>query len=379
MKTFSLYIHIPFCEKKCIYCDFYSLEKSEQYIDDYIEALNAEIDIYSKDSRFANGELSTIFFGGGTPSILEPEQIDAILQKVFYSFKFAPDIEITLEANPGTVSKNKLTGYIAGGINRLSFGVQSFYEDELKFLSRIHNSEQAIEGYKLARDSGFRNINLDFIFALPNQTTEKWKMNLQKAIELSPEHLSTYSLIVEPNTPLFKMIKIGRAEPVDEERDAEMYKITIETLEKAGYEHYEISNFAKPGFRSRHNFSYWEHLPYLGLGTSSHSFDGENRFWNVRDLKKYIANLSEGKLAIDGQEKLNNEQLIFESIFLGLRKREGLNIDRFQKKFGVDFLDRYKKVLDSLDKEFFILKDNFLKLTEKGLFVCDKICEEFVI
>jgi len=381
----SLYLHIPFCEHKCIYCDFYSIspresaDRNEGLIRRFLDALKGEISLRSRDERF-KASYETVFFGGGTPSLLSPSAIDGILDALAGSFSIERDAEITLETNPGTVDPQKLKAFRAVGVNRLSLGVQSFYDDDLQFLSRIHSSRQAKESIRVAHQAGFQNVSIDLIFALPSQTRDRWESNLRQAVELNPTHLSCYSLILEPNTPLLRMVESGQVTLLSVEQDAELYEHTIHFLGTQGYEQYEVSNFAKPGFKSRHNSNYWNHTNYLGFGPSAHSFWSTaqsgglpKRWWNLADVTGYAERLERGNLPVAGEEELTTERLIEEEVLLGLRS-EGVDAAGFPRKFGRDLIAEHGPKIDALiSNGMAIVKDGRIRLTAKGYLVCDEI------
>jgi oxygen-independent coproporphyrinogen-3 oxidase len=382
----SLYLHIPFCEHKCIYCDFYSIAPDEGVVRSelptgrFLDALKKEIEL-----RAAAGDsgvlFETVFFGGGTPSLLTSSELSAIMEHVARHFSIAPNAEITVETNPGTVNRQKLQEFRSLGINRLSIGVQSFHNDDLQFLTRIHSAEEAKRCVHDAFASGFKNVSIDLIFSLPSQTTERWISNLDQAMELNPTHISCYSLIVEANTPLFRMVERKQVSLLSAETDAELYEITIAYLAGRGYEQYEVSNFAKPGFQSRHNKSYWDHSDYLGFGPSAHSFmtrgrhsDGPERSWNVANLSDYCSKLEQGQLPVIGMEHLAVHQLVEEEIFLGLRS-EGIDLVRFRKLFGKDLMTENElKVKELLETSLAVVENGKLRLTAKGYPLCDEIC-----
>ena len=368
----GIYVHIPFCEHKCIYCDFYSIE-SHDPIEEFIRALKREI--AASSAAAGSDTFSSIFFGGGTPSLLDPAVIGDIVGLLDRTFRIDAGAEVTLEANPGTVDRGKLMGYRAAGVNRLSFGVQSFHEDDLRFLTRIHTSEQAIQGFRMARETGFENVSLDLIFALPGQTMSRWEQNLRQAVELGPSHVSAYSLIVEPETPLFRMVKAGQVSPIPVEAEAEMYEFTMQYLRESGYEHYEVSNYAMPGFRSRHNRGYWDHASYLGFGPSAHSFRNNRRWWNTPNVRSYCDAIAEGRPPVAGEEILNKRQLFDETVMLGLRG-EGLDLAALRLIYGVDLLACRAPVLGQfISENFLALEGQTLRLTEKGYLLCDEISE----
>lgn len=374
----SLYLHIPFCEHKCLYCDFYSVAPNgepahfETLVDRFLEALEREIELRAREERF-QVSYETVFFGGGTPSLLSPRQVESILSSLAQRFSIEPHAEITLETNPGTVDREKLQAFRSAGVNRLSIGIQSFHDDELRFLSRIHSAQQAKECVRTAYAAGFENVSFDLIFALPGQTLERWKSNLQQAMELAPHHLSTYSLIVEPNTPLQRLVEAKQVAPLSAEADAEMYEFTIDFLISHGYEQYEVSNFARPGFKSRHNSNYWNHKNYLGFGPSAHSFWQRRRWWNVSNVVEYAARLERGVIPVAGDEQLTLDQLRAEEIFLGLRS-EGLDVAGFEKRYKTDLLSLHRQTVDHLlTSRLATLEANRLRLTSRGYPLCDEI------
>ena len=321
----------------------------------------------------------TIFFGGGTPSLLEPAQLETILTGLRTGFSIAADAEISLEANPGTVTLEKLAAFRSLGINRVSFGIQSFHDADLRFLGRIHDGMQALECLALARAAGFGNVGLDLIYGIPGQTLPGWDENLRRAVDLGPEHLSAYSLIVEEHTPLHRMVEAGRVQVIPTDLEAALYERAMERLEAAGYEHYEVSNYALPGFRCRHNGAYWSHQAYLGLGPSAHSFrppdDGKHarRWWNVADLGEYGARLARGVVPVESEEQLGSAQLLRERIFLGLRSG-GLSLDRLASDFGEGWLAEREAILRALaDEGLATLEGPRLRLTRRGFVLCDEI------
>ncbi|HTX18265.1 MAG TPA: radical SAM family heme chaperone HemW, partial [Bacteroidota bacterium] len=301
----SLYLHIPYCEKKCVYCDFYSIENM-QTMELFLQSLETEISLYA--DRYASAEsFETIFLGGGTPSLLPPSVLGHLLDTLRGRFRVENGAEITVETNPGTVDRAKLRSYRELGVNRLSIGIQSFHEEELRFLSRIHTADEARRCVGDAYDAGFDNVSIDLIFALPQQTTARWKENMEEGLRLGPKHISAYGLIVEEHTPLFTMVKEGAVKTASEETDSRMYEETMAFMEGHGYGHYEISNYALPGYECRHNKNYWNHSNYLGFGPSAHSFwkessSGGYRWWNARSISQYCENLSAGKLPVAGTE-----------------------------------------------------------------------------
>lgn len=375
----SLYLHIPFCEKKCIYCDFYSIENFSP-LEDFLPALHREIDMRATFVPAATFE--TIFFGGGTPSLLTPGQLESILAHLHGVFSVDADAEITLEANPGTVTREKLAAYRSLGVNRLSFGVQSFHDEDLKFLSRIHDSRQAFDAVACARDAGFENLNIDLIYALPGQSMSRWEENLRTAVALDTQHLSAYGLIVEDQTPLARMVQARTVSPKPAEEEALFYEATMAFLEQNGFEHYEVSNYARPGFRSRHNYNYWRHVNYLGFGPSAHSFWNENgvarRWHNIANLSHYCASLRGDRLPLVTEERLTQQQLIAERIFLGLRS-DGIDIKQLAEDSASGTPLLRETLVDGLvENGSMIRTENVLRLTSKGYLLCDEISERLV-
>lgn len=376
MKESSIYIHIPFCDHKCIYCDFYSIITHEN-IRKYLDALKREIKFYANDFS-AGRKFSTIFFGGGTPSLLTPDQIEEIILHLKNHFSITNDAEITLETNPGTVDGNKLKEFLNAGINRISIGIQTFDDDELKFLTRIHNKQTAIETVWLAKEVGFKNISVDLIFNLPKQTKDKWLLNLQTAIALPITHLSTYSLILERGTILNKLVLDKKVVLQDEDYDAELYELTIDFLTRNNFSQYEVSNFALNGYECKHNLAYWHYKDYLGFGTSAHSFVNGKRWWNYSPLNFYVDSVMKKGNALIGEEILSEQQRREEFIMLALRSN-GLNTDEFDKIFGVDWLGQRKVLIEKyLKNGFFFIENNRIALTSKGYFVCDEIIANLI-
>ncbi len=377
----SLYLHIPFCEKKCIYCDFYSIENISP-MEDFLSALHSEIDLYAAYGEKATFE--TIFFGGGTPSLLTPHQLESILSHLHRRFHIESGAEITVETNPGTVNKEKLAGYRSLGVNRLSIGIQSFHEHELKFLSRIHDSNQAVECVRLARETGFDNISIDLIYALPDQSKEEWADNLSRAVALEPNHISAYGLIVEDHTPLSRMVSARVVSPKPSDEEADFYEFTMAFLEHHGFEHYEVSNYARPGFRSRHNYNYWCHENYLSFGPSAHSFwrEGEaaRRWFNIANISHYCSSMNDKKLPLLTTESLTEKQLMTERIFLGLRS-DGLNLKKLYTDFGSQLptLKNHQSIIPALVENGSATNENdVLRLTASGYLICDEICERLL-
>jgi oxygen-independent coproporphyrinogen-3 oxidase len=376
MNEIGCYIHIPFCDHKCIYCDFYSIISTENS-GLFLDALKKEIKFYAEkysDSK----KIKTIFFGGGTPSLMTPEFISEILLTLNKYFTIPENAEITLETNPGTVNANKLNGFRETGINRLSVGVQSFDDDDLKFLTRIHNKETAVKTIEDAYASGFENISVDLIFNLPGQTKEKWNENLRTVAQLPIKHISAYSLILERGTILNKMALDGKIKISGEETDAELYEQTIDFLTHHDFPQYEVSNFAKEGYKCEHNLLYWKHKEYLGFGPSAHSFVDDTRWWNYSALSFYVDSIRKKNQAVRNSEILSQEEMREEYIMLNLRG-EGLSRAEYLSKFGMRFFEKKNSYIETLHREGFIEEsEGVIKLTKKGYLLCDEIIAELI-
>lgn len=370
--SFELYIHIPFCVRKCAYCDFLSAPGSEEAKASYTKALLWEIEAVKTEKR----EVSSIFVGGGTPSALSPSLMGDIFEKIHESFSVAQDAEITIEANPGTLSKEKIFLYKNAGINRLSLGLQSPEEAELKSLGRIHTYEEFLESFSLAREAGFQNINVDLMCALPDQTYEGWIRNLRTVAALHPEHISAYSLIIEEGTPFAKR----KLNLPDEDTEYRMYEDTAGILEEYGYEQYEISNYAKKGLVCRHNIGYWTRKEYLGLGLGAASLWGNQRFSNTSDFSAYLKESGSPEKIRENRETLSLEDEMSEFMFLGLRMTEGVSKAEFLESFGTPIESVYGKVLDKY-KNMGLLeeKEGRIFLTRAGIHVSNGVMAEFLL
>jgi oxygen-independent coproporphyrinogen-3 oxidase len=372
-----LYVHIPFCERKCLYCDFYSVEGPD-LIEDFLAVLAREIALRAPEQ--GGTAFQTIFFGGGTPSLLTPRQLEWILSRLRAAFQIATDAEITLEANPGTVHKESLRAFRSLGVNRLSIGIQSFRGGDLDVLGRVHNAADAFRCIDLSRTAGFDNLGVDLIYSIPGQTLEHWEENLRIAADLAPQHLAAYSLIVEEHTPLAHMVRTGTVRTHSTDDEARMYERTMEACAAHGYEHYEVSNYALPGFRCRHNAAYWSHQDYLGLGPSAHSFRTEaggkvgERCWNVADLSRYRERLQGNSLPVAGRERIGTRGLVGERIFLGFRS-SGLDLAGLAADLGYDLATRQRETLGWMSDAGLVgMRGNILRLTAKGYLLCDEIC-----
>ena len=381
MLNAGLYIHIPFCRARCSYCDFATGMYESDIAERYVCALAKEISAWSEVSD--RQLVDTVYFGGGTPSLLTPAQIDRILTVLRDRFEIVDGAEVTLEINPASVSTpdaaelslQKLREFRALGINRASFGAQTFDDHELKLLGRTHDAWAITSTFNQLRHAGFENINFDLIAGLPNQTIAGWKRNLDEALRLSPEHLSLYLLDVHEGTPLADQIKRGARPVPDEDLAAEMYRLMIDQVCAAGYEHYEISNFCRAGFESRHNTKYWNGAPYYGFGCSAHSFDGRRRRWaNERDAARYVELIENGKPLIVERTVLSDEDARSESIFLGLRLMGGVDLENYRSRFGRDLREEYESELEELGKAGLIEVDQeLLKLTTKGALLSNEV------
>ena len=370
-----MYFHIPFCTRKCIYCDFYSIEGVNSF-DSFLESLHSEIDLVVPPEGMV---VSSLFFGGGTPSLLPASDVRKILDHVRQKYELAADAEITLESNPGTLDPDTLCGFRESGINRLSIGIQSFDESELAFLGRIHDVSQAVRAVRDAREARFSNVSIDLIYSLPRQTLESWRKTLLRAIDLNPDHISAYSLIVEENTPLSRLVRTGQVTPLPVETEARFFDETVHLLASSGYEQYEVSNFAKPGFRSVHNMSYWQHRNYIGFGPSAHSFWSDRatgtarRWWNIANVGNYADRLKRAMLPIAGEETLSSETLMVERLFLGLRSG-GVDLHRFRADFGEHTLARQESLISELLRNNLVtLDDGTLRSTTRGYLLCDEM------
>lgn len=378
MNKIGIYVHIPFCKQKCLYCDFISYSNKQDCIEKYIERLKKEIDDVSSKIDVNSNIVNTIYIGGGTPSYINERYISEILEKIKTKFIIEENVEITLEVNPGTANKEKLEYYKKIGINRLSIGLQSTNDRILKLLGRIHNYEEFTNVYYEARNAGFKNINIDLIIGVPTQTIEDVKDSISKILNLNPEHISVYSLIVEENTPLEEKISKGELFLPKEELEREMYWYTKNELQNNGYKHYEISNFSKVGKESKHNMNCWTQERYLGFGVAAHSYFDNQRYSNTDSLEQYI-NEEEIYKIRTVNEIQNLEDKEKEYMLLGLRKIEGINISEFKQKFIDNPIYLYRNEIDKLVKEELIEVDlDYIKLTKKGIDLANLVWEEFV-
>ena len=374
----GLYLHFPFCISKCPYCDFNSYPlKEENQITSYIYALYKEIITYSQKLKKSN--IRTVYLGGGTPTILSGVQIYNILEFCKDKFTIDKDAEITIEANPGTLDDEKIKLLIESGINRLSLGAQSFNDLLLKKLGRIHNTQDIVDSYSLAREIGFNNINIDIMFALPDQTIKDLQATLKRAVSLKPDHLSLYNLTIKPGTEYYEKYKGSKLKLPTEDEEFDMYNWAIKFLEENDFEQYEISNFARPYKRSMHNLIYWNNKPYLGIGAGAYSFIRGYRYMNFKDPARYIKEVMNDKLPIDNGEKLSLRKRMIETIILGLRTKDGVSYKKYKKRFGVDLNDIFPQQIKKLVNLGLLQKDNYkIKLTKKGVFLANTVFREFV-
>lgn len=369
----ELYVHIPFCVRKCQYCDFLSDPSDEETKDRYIEALLKEIRAAEHTEDY---EIVSVFIGGGTPSALKAEAIASIMRTLQEKFFFCEDAEVTIEANPGTVDPEKLTIYRNVGINRLSLGLQSTDAEELKLLGRIHSYEEFLKSYEWAREAGFSNINIDLMFAIPGQTGEAWRQHLYQVAELNPEHISAYSLIIEEGTPFAEQ----NLDLPDEDTEYQMYEDTAEILERYGYRQYEISNYAKQGYMCRHNAGYWQRLEYLGFGLGASSLYGGMRFSNTHQMQEYLKESRNPDQIRKDVTVLSRNEQIEEFMFLGLRMTEGISEKKFEENFNVRLMDIYGDILQKYEETGFMEHiETKWRLTRKGIHVSNHILADFLL
>lgn len=366
----GLYIHIPFCLSKCGYCSFYSIS-STHLIPEFIKAVVCEMAFYKNLFK----SFDTVYIGGGTPSLLSCDQLDEMFDAINKILKIDKHAEITIEVNPGDVSQEYFHSLRKLGINRLNIGIQSFDDSVLKFLGRRHTARDALLAMNDSRKAGFGNIGIDLIYGVHGQDIRSWKKNIQKALSLSPEHISCYQLSLEKKTPLFKHYKKEALHLPSEDEALDFFLITDQVLEDAGFLHYEVSNFARDDdLKSRHNTKYWRHTPYLGLGPAAHSFIGRKRWWNKSSVNTYIHNIARGKMPVEDAETLSVQQLQLEALFLGMRTKDGIDLQLCKKRYGSDLLKDKKDTIDMLIKNKLVeLKNGVLRPTLAGMAVADSI------
>jgi oxygen-independent coproporphyrinogen-3 oxidase len=372
----GIYIHIPFCKQACHYCDFH-FSTNQETRSELVQAILKEIKI-QKD--YLHGEpIQTIYFGGGTPSVLEANELHSILESIHSTHRVVEGLEVTLEANPDDLTLTKLNELSRLGINRLSIGIQSFHSEMLTFLNRAHDSATAIRSFNEAREAGFKNISIDLIYALPGESEIQWRADIKQAIALKPEHLSCYALTIEEKTVFGKWSATGKLKATDDETAAQHLEILMDELEREGFEHYEISNFSKPGFYSKHNSSYWKQKKYLGIGPSAHSYNGSSRQFNINNNNLYIRSLKNDLISFE-KEELSQENMINEYILTTLRTAWGTDLKRLKQDFGYDLLIENTDYLSNVFKDkLAILEADVLRLTRKGKLLADKISSDLFV
>lgn len=385
MTPFSLYLHIPYCQAKCPYCDFNSYAATQWPEERYTAALIRELEHYAATPDFRSRSLQTVFFGGGTPSLFAADSIRRVLEQIRHWWPLSDDVEITLEANPGTVAADRLAGMRAAGINRVSFGVQSFWPHHLQTLGRIHSSEEAVDAIRTARKVGFERRNLDLIYALPNQTLEEWAADLTRACELRPEHISAYNLTYEEGTAFHEWRSQGRLRQQAEEIELAMFEMTQRHLSDAGYQQYEISNYSRPGEQSRHNLNYWRAGDYLGVGAGAHSFAqrsdsaGSGRRWsNVKAPTLYLDKVEGGGAAVAAHEEIAPPQARGEFVFLNLRCLDGFAEEAFRARFNVSFVEAFPHATTLKDDGLLDHEGGQWRLSARGLVLADTVFATFV-
>ena len=373
----GLYIHIPFCKSRCIYCGFYSTT-AEQMKQAYVDAVCREMElrkaVYEKEGKDVGKTLATVYLGGGTPSQLSPTQLQQLFDTIARHYDVSDDAEITIECNPDDVTEAFAELLRSLPVNRVSMGAQTFDDDRLQFIHRRHTSEQVTTAIQRLRKKGIHNISIDLMYGFPDETLEEWEYDIQQALALNVEHISAYALTYEEGTPLYRLQEEGKVKEIDEERSLAMYDRLIDRLQEAGYEHYEISNFARKGWRSRHNSSYWQLVPYIGIGAAAHSYDGRRRQWNIADINSYINHIQQGIVPAEG-ELLDKDSRYNDHVMLALRTCEGLDLstlDSDERSYCEETAKKF--VLDGL----LVKTDNHLRLSRKGLFVSDMIMSELM-
>jgi oxygen-independent coproporphyrinogen-3 oxidase len=374
MNISSLYIHIPFCKRKCEYCSFISYPDRESDISPYIDALKQELLV-----RLQTDTLTTIYFGGGTPSLLSREQIGGLIDTIRSLCRIDPSAEITIEANPGTVNPEYLKTIRKIGINRLSIGAQSFLDKELSLLGRIHNAAEIGYAVKSSRAAGFENISTDLIYGLPGQTVKEWQYSLEKLVPLDPNHISLYPLTLEAGLPMLRKIENGELPPIDPDTAADQYELAEEFLARQGYAHYEISNWAKPGFECRHNLVYWNALPYLGTGAGAHSYIDNHRTSNTNSIDDYLLLIKQHQSAAVMDEEIPPDLQVAEAIMLGLRLVDGISPDNINTRFGININVRYQPQIAELQEMGLIeFTKGMLKLTARGRLLGNEVFHRFL-
>jgi oxygen-independent coproporphyrinogen III oxidase len=377
MQVSSLYIHIPFCASKCYYCDFNSYVSTSDVMDRYLDGLDRELQAVA--SAYDHAPLKTVFFGGGTPTIFDAKQSGRMIEMLHRHFRMADGAEISVEANPGTVDLDKLRVLKEGGVNRLSFGVQSFSNDLLVKLGRLHDRDAVYKSWELARKAGFESINLDLMFGLPDQTVEALQASLDALIAIGPEHVSAYSLKVEEGTPFYTWHNRGQLILPPEDDEVRMYELVIDTLTANGYEMYEISNYAKPGHRSRHNQVYWRNEPYMAVGSGAHGYVNGVRYVNQKNVPEYIETTVRGKRPVVETEAISDQYQREDTMILGLRLMAGVSYDRFRERHGVEMLDVFSEPIRRFEGHGLLTVDDVgIRLTAKGVFLANEVYAAFL-
>ncbi|WP_438830862.1 radical SAM family heme chaperone HemW [Streptococcus pluranimalium] len=373
-KPTSAYVHIPFCTQICYYCDFSKVFIKNQPVDDYLTALISEFNDYNIH------DLKTLYIGGGTPTAISAEQLDYLLSNLEKQINLEMLEEFTIEANPGDLTLEKIEVLKKSAVNRVSLGVQTFFDKQLKQIGRSHNEAQIYESIDALKAAGLTNISIDLIYALPNQTMEQVEENVRKALALDIPHLSLYSLILENHTVFMNKQRRGRLHLPNEDIEADMFTYIINELEKNGFEHYEISNFTKPGFESRHNLMYWDNVEYYGVGAGASGYLDGVRYRNRGPIQHYLKAIAEHGHSRLGEDILSKEEMMEEEFFLGLRKKSGISISHFEAKFGVGFEERYGQIVADLVKDGLLIhEDDTIRMTKKGLFLGDTVAEKFIL
>lgn len=373
-KPTSAYVHIPFCTQICYYCDFSKVFIKNQPVDDYLTALISEFNYYNIH------DLKTLYIGGGTPTAISAEQLDYLLSNLEKQINLEMLEEFTIEANPGDLTPEKIEVLKKSAVNRVSLGVQTFFDKQLKQIGRSHNEAQIYESIDALKAAGLTNISIDLIYALPNQTMEQVEENVRKALALDIPHLSLYSLILENHTVFMNKQRRGRLHLPNEDIEADMFTYIINELEKNGFEHYEISNFTKPGFESRHNLMYWDNVEYYGVGAGASGYLDGVRYRNRGPIQHYLKAIAEHGHSRLGEDILSKEEMMEEEFFLGLRKKSGISISHFEAKFGVGFEERYGQIVADLVKDGLLIhEDDTIRMTQKGLFLGDTVAEKFIL
>jgi oxygen-independent coproporphyrinogen-3 oxidase len=375
----GIYIHIPFCATRCHYCNFATGGYEADLAERYTAAVREEIERADVSVHPAMRRVDTIYFGGGTPTTLTVGQISSLIDACRNAFDVAPDSEITAEANPGSISQNYLEELRLAGVNRLSFGAQSFNEGELRMIGRTHSAEDARAAIRTARAAGFANLSLDLIAGLPEQKMETWRRNLEEVFALSPDHVSVYMLELYKDAPLLHRINRGELRAIDDELTVEMYFALMDEAERRGFEHYEISNWARPGFESRHNLKYWIGAPYWAFGVSAAGYDGQARWSNTRNIHEYLAKIESGQTPLAERVELDDDDRQSENLFLRLRLKDGVDLNEHFRRFGVDALERYHDEIERLREAGLIeLGENRLKISRAGTVLANEVFAAFV-